>query len=81
LEAMMLMEKLDVYDATRNGSVWSNGKPYGLADLSYKVLETKLLDPKLKKATKVTVDVKLNGSHWANGKCSLNFMGDWNVKK
>jgi hypothetical protein len=36
----------------------------GMADLRYSVLETKSLVDDSKKATKVTVDVKLNGDHW-----------------
>jgi hypothetical protein len=26
------------------------------------------------RATKITVDVKLNGNHWANEKCSMDFV-------
>ena len=55
----------------------------GLADLQYKVLGNTPLDGKpagQSKATKVTVDVKLNGNHWANEKCGVDFMGDWNKK-
>jgi hypothetical protein len=55
----------------------------GIADLNYKVTATTALDGKTSaqsKATKVTVDVKLNGNHWANDKCSVDFMGDWNKK-
>lgn len=55
----------------------------GLADLQYKVLESTALDGRpagRSKATKVTVDVKLNGNHWANDKCGVDFMGDWNKK-
>ena len=58
----------------------------GLADLQYKVLKTVPLDgnpsqsTSRSKATKITVDVKLNGNHWANDKCSVDFMGDWNQK-
>lgn len=55
----------------------------GLADLQYKVLATTPLDGKpagQSKASKVTVDVKLNGNHWANDKCGVDFMGDWNKK-
>ena len=59
-------------------------KTNGLSDLSYKVLETKPLDTNNRisksKATLVTVDVKLNGNHWANDKCGIDFMGDWNKK-
>ena len=57
-------------------------KTNGLSDLSYKMLETKPLDTnnRISKATLVTVDVKLNGNHWANDKCGIDFMGDWNKK-
>ena len=71
-KCMVKWEALDEHQTT-----W---KKNGLADLSYKVLETASLD-KSDKATKVTVDVKLNGSHWANEKCAVDFMGDWNKKK
>jgi hypothetical protein len=27
------------------------------------------------KATKITVDVKLNGNHWANNKCGIEYKG------
>jgi hypothetical protein len=99
LEAMTLMEKLDFLRSHKEWKCmvkWEALKEHeqtwkrnGLADLSYKVLGTKSLDPpstlanknSSKKATLVTVDVKLNGSHWANDKCSLDFMGDWNTKK
>ena len=30
---------------------------------------------KKSRATKVTVDVKLNGNHWANDKCGIGYMG------
>jgi hypothetical protein len=68
-------------------------KTNGLSDLSYQVLETTYLDvldsasskkkasginpALLHKASKITVDVKLNGTHWANDKCGMDFMGDW----
>lgn len=50
-------------------------KTNGLADLRYLVLEQKSLDHD-NKSTKVTVDVKLNGSHWANDKCGADYIGD-----
>ena len=68
---MVKWEALDEHKTT-----W---KKNGLADLNYKVLETASLD-KSKKATKVTVDVKLNGDHWSNQKCGVDFKGDWKAK-
>lgn len=53
-------------------------KTNGLNDLVYSVLATNSLDRETNKASKITVDVKLNGNHWANDKCSVDFMGDWN---
>lgn len=94
LEAMTLHEKLDFlrqhkewkcmvkWEALEeHAKTW---KQNGLVDLTYKVLETTPLDgktpPQSSKATKVTVDIKLNGNHWANDKCGVDFMGDWNKK-
>ena len=70
-KCMVKWEALDEHKTT-----W---KKNGLADLNYKVLETASLD-KSKKATKVTVDVKLNGDHWSNQKCGVDFKGDWKAK-
>lgn len=67
---MVKWEALEEHKAT-----W---KQNGLADLSYSILETKPLDTKdttKSKATKITVDVKLNGNHWANDKCSVDYVG------
>jgi hypothetical protein len=74
-KCMVKWEALEEHEQT-----W---KKNGLADLNYKVLSTKALDGKASsqsRATKVTVDVKLNGDHWANDKCSVDFMGDWKNK-
>jgi hypothetical protein len=61
----------------------------GLADLTYKVLNMVDLDkeqsksqgkvngsdiPFKSRATKITVDVKLNGNHWANEKCGMDYV-------
>ena len=66
---MVKWEALDEHEKT-----W---KTNGLANLNYKVLETKPLDTKdlsTAKATKITVDVKLNpNNHWANEKCGVDF--------
>jgi len=89
LEDMTLQEKLKFLKRHREWKCmvkWEaleehdkNWKTNGLADLQYKVLNTTPLDSKdpLKaKATKITVDVKLNPkNHWANDKCSLDYMG------
>jgi len=72
-KCMVKWEALEEHETT-----W---KKNGLADLQYKVLGTTNLDPKTNKATKVTVDVKLNKDHWANDKCGVDFKGDWNKKK
>jgi hypothetical protein len=91
LEEMTLTQKLDFL---RENKQWkcmvkwealdehvTTWKTNGLADLNYKVLKTETLDPK-NKSSKITVDVKLNGNnHWANEKCGVDFMGDWNNKK
>lgn len=49
-------------------------KSNGLADLRYSVLIETPLDEK-RKSSKITVDVKLNGNHWSNEKCGINFKG------
>lgn len=72
-KCMVKWEALEEHEAT-----W---KKNGLADLTYNVLATTSLDRKTSKASKINVDVKLNGEHWANDKCSVDFMGDWNKKK
>jgi len=51
-----------------------NWKTNGLADLRYAVLKQTQLDDK-NKSTKISVDVKLNGNHWANEKCAVDYMG------
>ena len=50
----------------------------GLADLNYKILSTKDIDDdgnagkNASRATKITVDVKLNGDHWTNDKSRID---------
>jgi hypothetical protein len=69
-KCMVKWEALEEHDKT-----W---KQNGLADLSYKILKSDQLDTKdasKSKATKITVDVKLNGNHWANDKCGVDYMG------
>lgn len=46
-------------------------KQNGLADLKYKVLEETSLGVN---ATKITVDVGLNGTHWTNEKAGVDYM-------
>jgi len=84
LENMTLPEKLDFLRANREWKCmqkWealeeheSTWKSNGMADLKYSVLETQALD-EAKKSTKATVDVKLNGNHWANDKSGVKFRG------
>ncbi|VEU43456.1 unnamed protein product [Pseudo-nitzschia multistriata] len=89
LEGMTLKEKLKFLKSHREWKCmvkWEaleehekNWKTNGLADLQYKVLKTTPLDSKdasKAKATKITVDVKLNpNNHWANDKCGVEYMG------
>lgn len=64
-KCMVKWEALEEHDKT-----W---KTNGLVDLKYKILAETPLDDH-KKSTKLTVDVMLNGSHWANEKCGLDYM-------
>ena len=48
-------------------------KSNGLADLKYSVLKETPLDDD-GKATKLTADVKLNGTHWTNEKAAMDYM-------
>ena len=45
----------------------------GLADLKYKVIKNDFMDD-TQKASMVTTDILLNGNHWANDKCGLDYM-------
>jgi len=72
-KCMVKWEALDEHETT-----WRTN---GLADLKYDMIGTQPLDGDNGHATKLKVDVKLNGNHWANDKCSVDFMGDWNKKK
>jgi hypothetical protein len=84
LEDMSLSEKLDFLRSNKEWKCmvkWealeeheTTWKTNGLADLKYTLLETKALDA-TKKADKLTVDVRLNGTHWANDKCAVDYMG------
>lgn len=60
-------------------------KTNGLSDLHYKILSSRPLDsPKggsqQSRATKITVDVKLNGQHWSNEKSGVDLTWE-DVKK
>ena len=57
--------------ADEHESTW---KTNGLADLQYKLLETNPLNDQ-KTASMYTVDVKLNGDHWANAKAGMDWVG------
>jgi hypothetical protein len=65
-KCMVKWEALDEHETT-----W---KTNGLMDLKYKLLSNKFMD-NTKKASLITTDVLLNGNHWANQKCSLDYMG------
>ena len=52
-------------------------KTNGLADLSYDIMKIARLDKDNvgeSKVTKLTTDVKLNGNHWANDKCGVDYL-------
>jgi hypothetical protein len=84
LEAMSLSAKLDFLRSNKEWKCmvkWElaeehekTWKTNGLVDLKYSLLETVNLDES-KHATKFTVDVKLNGTHWTNEKAGLDFVG------
>lgn len=84
LEGMNLTEKLDFLRTNRSWKCmvkWevlneheATWKQNGLADLKYSLLSSSPLFDQ-PKATKFTVDVKLNGDHWSNEKCGLDYTG------
>jgi len=49
----------------------------GISDLVYSLISKTSIDVK---ATKATVDIKLNGAHWSNDKCAIDFVADWAKK-
>lgn len=84
LEDMTLKEKLDFLRSNKkwkcmvkwealeeHAATW---KVNGLANLDYQLLNVEALD-KGGRASKVTVDVKLNPGHWGNDKCGVEYMG------
>ena len=84
LEEMTLKEKLAFLRANKEWKCmvkWElaeehekTWKTNGLADLKYAVLQTQNLNDS-EHATKITVDVKMNGNHWTNEKAGVDFMG------
>ena len=49
----------------------------GLADLSYDILKIERMDKEDEggsKVTKLTTDVKLNGDHWSNERCGVQYL-------
>lgn len=89
LEDMNLSEKLDFLRSNKEWKCmvkWEaleehdkTWRTNGLADLRYKVLKTEALDDddeeagEVAKAKKITVDVQLNGNHWSNDKCGVDY--------
>jgi hypothetical protein len=68
-KCMVKWEALEEHETT-----W---KANGLADLSYDIMKLARLDKDdggESKATKLTTDVKLNGNHWANEKCGVDYL-------
>ena len=65
-KCMVKWELLDEHEKT-----W---KTNGLSDLRYTVMKQTPLDDK-NKCTKVTLDVRLNGNHWANDKAGIDYVG------
>ena len=68
-KCMVKWEALDEHAKT-----W---KTNGLADLSYDIMKIARLDKDdvgESKVTKLTTDVKLNGNHWANIKCGVDYL-------
>ena len=80
---MVKWEALEEHEST-----WRTN---GLADLNYSILKKEDLDEgksitggsilgdHRSRATKVTVDVKLNGNHWTNEKCGADYT--WDAQK
>jgi len=82
-KCMVKWEALEEHEST-----WRTN---GLADLNYSILKKEDLDEgksitggsilgdHRSRATKVTVDVKLNGNHWTNEKCGADYT--WDAQK
>jgi N-terminal domain of galactosyltransferase len=82
LEDMSITEKMDLL---RQNQAWkcmvkwelqdeheATWKQNGLSDLKYTILEQSSLEGD--RATKYTVDVKLNGTHWTNEKAGMDYV-------
>ena len=68
-KCMVKWEALEEHEKT-----W---KTNGLADLSYDIKNISRLDKDddgESKVTKLTTDVKLNGNHWANERCAVDYL-------
>ena len=73
-KCMVKWEALEEHEKT-----W---KVNGLADLNYDILKIERMDKDdddanddgSSKVTKLTTDVKLNGTHWANDKCGTEYL-------
>jgi N-terminal domain of galactosyltransferase len=81
LEAMNINEKMEFL---RNHKEWkcmvkwelqseheTTWKTNGLADLKYEIIAQEKLNSS---ATKITVHLKLNGTHWTNEKAGVSYM-------
>ena len=85
LEDMTLSEKLQFLRANKSWKCmvkWeledehkATWKTNGLVDLKYKVLQTVPFKDAAQHASKITVDVQLNGNHWTNEKAGVDFVG------
>ncbi len=68
-KCMVKWEALEEHEQTWKGN--------GLSDLSYDIMKISRLDKEddgTSKATMLTVDVKLNGNHWSNEKCGVDYL-------
>lgn len=66
-KCMVKWEALEEHERT-----W---KENGLKDLQYKIESVQSLDSIGNKATKISCDIQLNGDHWSNAKCGIDYMG------
>jgi len=66
-KCMVKWEALDEHETT-----W---KSNGLKDLQYKIHSVSKISNSGDKASKITCDIQLNGNHWSNEKCGVDYMG------
>mmetsp|Transcript_16760 Transcript_16760/g.16965 ORF Transcript_16760/g.16965 Transcript_16760/m.16965 type:complete len:84 (+) Transcript_16760:156-407(+) len=66
-KCMVKWEALDEHEKT-----WRTN---GLTDLTYNVISRDVLDETNGCGSKISVDVQLNPGHWANDKCSVDYLG------